>query len=188
MFVATWLVVEDEDDIRNIVKVMFQVWGHTALEFRDGNEAWTWLDSLESNTFKGTLPELALMDIRMPGHRGHEIAQRIRTVAQVKQIPVVLMTAFSLTDSERQDMLTNYGVDKIINKPLPDFFVLKKILDEVHAKKKAQNEAAGNGAAASAPAAPTAAPAAPTAAPTAPATPSAPPAISKPDEPKPSTN
>ncbi len=142
---ATWLVVEDEDDIRGIVRVMFQAWGHTALEFRDGNEAWKWLDSLEANTFTGTLPELALMDIRMPGHRGNEIAQRIRTVAQVKQIPVILMTAYSLTDADRQDFITNCGVDRIIPKPLPDFFEFKKILDEVYAKKKALNEAAASG-------------------------------------------
>jgi CheY-like chemotaxis protein len=141
VFVATWLVVEDEDDIRNIVKVMFGVWGHATLEFRDGYEAWKWLDSLEANTFSGTLPELALMDIRMPGHKGNEIAQRIRTVAQVKQIPIILMTAFVLSDAEKMEFITTCGVDKIIHKPLPDFFELKRILDEVYDKKKAQNEA-----------------------------------------------
>lgn len=41
-----WLVVEDEDDIRNIVKVMFRVWGYDPLEFRNGHEAWRWLDAI----------------------------------------------------------------------------------------------------------------------------------------------
>ncbi len=48
------------------------------------------------------------------------------------------MTAFSLSDSEKQDMLNSCGVDRIINKPLPDFFELKKILDDIYTKK-AQN-------------------------------------------------
>jgi CheY-like chemotaxis protein len=85
--VKPWLVVEDEDDIRNIVKVMFQVWGHTPLELRDGHEAWHWLDAVEAGTYSGELPELALMDIRMPGHKGHEIARRIRGLAPSGRCP-----------------------------------------------------------------------------------------------------
>lgn len=131
-----WLVVEDEDDIRNIVKVMFQVWGRTPMEFRDGHEAWNWLDSVEAGTFTGELPEFALMDIRMPGHKGNEIAQRMRTLDRLRLLPIVLMTAFSLSDGEKQEIYTNCGVDKIIAKPLPDFFELKKILDDIYEKKQ----------------------------------------------------
>ncbi len=132
-----WLVVEDEEDIRNIVKVMFQVWQHTPLAFRNGHEAWRWLDEVESGRFNGDLPELALMDIRMPGHKGHEIARRIRSLKPLQQIPIVLMTAFSLTESERAEMLREYGVDHIIYKPLPDLFELKETLDTVSERKSA---------------------------------------------------
>jgi len=133
--VKPWIVVEDEDDIRNIVKFMFEAWGHTPLEFRDGNQAYSWLDAVESGSYGGDLPELALMDIRMPGPRGNEIARRIRTIKPLSDIPIVLMTAFSLNDSEREAMYTEYGVDHIIPKPLPDFFELKQILDKIHAEK-----------------------------------------------------
>ena len=143
-----WLVVEDEEDIRNIVKVMFQVWGHIALEFRDGNEAWGWLDAVEAGTYSGELPELALMDIRMPGHKGNEIARRIRTVGALKNIPIVLMTAFSLSEGERQEMIQDCGVDQIIHKPLPDLFEFKTLLDNVYNTKQQQaskSPASGNG-------------------------------------------
>ena len=133
-----WLVVEDEEDIRNIVKVMFGAWGHEALEFRDGNETWKWLDNIESGSHEGRLPELALLDIRMPGHKGHEIARRMRDLDPFQQIPIVLMTAFSLTESERHEMLNNCGVDRIINKPLPDFLELKRLLDELRQQKETQ--------------------------------------------------
>jgi CheY-like chemotaxis protein len=136
--VKPWLVVEDEEDIRNIVKVMFQVWGHMALEFRDGNEAWTWLDSIESGMVKNELPELALMDIRMPGHRGHEIAKRMRSISPLQHIPIILMTAFSLTDSERQEMVQQYGVDHIVHKPLPDFFEFQRLIEKISADKAAR--------------------------------------------------
>jgi CheY-like chemotaxis protein len=131
-----WLVVEDEEDIRNIVKFMFDAWGHPPIEFKDGNQTYAWLDTVETGTYAGTLPELALMDIRMPGPRGNEIAQRMRSIEQLRHIPIVLMTAFSLNDDERQTMFEKNGVDHIIGKPLPDFFELKQMLDTVHQSKK----------------------------------------------------
>jgi hypothetical protein len=54
----------------------------------------------------------------------------------LKHIPMVLMTAFVLTDEERRDMMLVCGVDAIINKPLPDFMQLKSILEDVIAKKR----------------------------------------------------
>jgi DNA-binding response OmpR family regulator len=142
--VKPWLVVEDEEDIRNIVKVMFTAWGHTSIDFRDGNQTYDWLDKVEAGTFQGELPELALLDIKMPGPRGNEIARRMRTLDPFKTIPIVLMTAFTLEDHERQSMVRDDGIDFIINKPLPDFFELKKQLEEIFEKKKARVTASQN--------------------------------------------
>ncbi len=130
-----WMVVEDEEDIRNIVKFMFQSWGHPPLEFRDGNQAFSWLDAVEDGSFDGELPELALLDIRMPGPRGNEIARRMRSLGPLKHIPIVLMTAFALSEDEREAMQRECGVDHIIHKPLPDFYELKEVLDSIRAAK-----------------------------------------------------
>jgi DNA-binding response OmpR family regulator len=142
--VKPWLVVEDEEDIRNIVKVMFTAWGHASIDFRDGNQTYDWLDKVEAGTIQGELPELALLDIKMPGPRGNEIARRMRTFDQFKTIPIILMTAFTLEDHERQSMVRDDGIDYIINKPLPDFFELKKQLEEIFEKKKARVTASQN--------------------------------------------
>lgn len=131
-----WMVVEDEEDIRNIVKFMFQSWGHPPLEFRDGNHAFRWLDTVEDGSYNGDLPELALMDIRMPGPRGNEIARRMRSLGALQGIPIVLMTAFALTDTERETIYRECGVDYILPKPLPDFYDLKDLLDSVYASKQ----------------------------------------------------
>jgi len=136
MCVKPWLVVEDDDDIRNYVKTLFMVWGHTPIEFRDGKQTFAWLDKVEAGTHPGELPELALIDIRMPGPRGNEIARRMRSLDAFQKIPIVLMTAFSLTTDEKQAMLDKDGVDKIINKPLPDLFELKAMLDALAASKR----------------------------------------------------
>ncbi len=130
-----WLIVEDEADIRNLVAMMSQVWGHHPITFENGQKAWDWLDTIENGSYDGPLPEFALMDIRMPGYRGNEIAQRIRQIAPIQHIPIVLMTAFVLTDSELQEMRQVFGVDHIIYKPLPDFEDLRQQLHAIIERK-----------------------------------------------------
>ena len=125
-----WLIAEDEADIRNLITVMCQVWGHTPITFENGQKVWDWLDTLEAGS-TNSLPELVLMDIRMPGKRGNEIAHRMRTIPALQDTPIVLMTAFSLSDSERAEMMRGDGVDHILNKPLPDFEQLRAILHTI---------------------------------------------------------
>ncbi|MEP7286469.1 MAG: response regulator [Chloroflexota bacterium] len=137
-----WLLVEDDTDIRNVVAVMMSVWGEKPLPFPDGNAAWAWLDSVANGTFTGELPELALMDIRMPGYTGDKIAARIRQTSAIKDIPIILMTAFSLNDSEVKQMIDQTGIDYLINKPLPDMEDFRSTLYRVRDDKRAKMSAA----------------------------------------------
>jgi CheY-like chemotaxis protein len=70
------------------------------------------------------------MDIRMPGKKGNEVADRIRKISVLQKMPVVLMTAFALNQEQKDNMMKE-GADEIIHKPLPDFDKLYKILHEV---------------------------------------------------------
>jgi CheY-like chemotaxis protein len=135
---VTWLLVEDDNDIRNVVAVMMSVWGEKPLSFADGNAAWTWLDSVVGGTFTGELPDLALMDIRMPGYTGDKVAARIRQTPGIKDIPVILMTAFSLSDAEVQSMMEEAGIDHLINKPLPDMEIFRSTLYRVRDERRAR--------------------------------------------------
>jgi CheY-like chemotaxis protein len=130
MMAATWLVAEDDADIRNLMEVLVRSWGYDPLTFDSGARVWEWLDKLENGQYGGPLPEFALMDIRMPGKKGNEVAGRIRTITPIRHIPIVLMTAFALNDDQQDNMLRN-GADQIINKPLPDFDKLYRILQDV---------------------------------------------------------
>ncbi|MEM6530514.1 MAG: response regulator [Chloroflexota bacterium] len=124
------MIAEDEADIRNLVAMMAQAWGHQPITFETGQKAWDFLDEIEAGSYGGPVPEFALMDHRMPGKKGGEIAHRIRTIPAIQHIPVVLMTAYTLDDTERADMLTD-GADRIISKPLPDFAELQGLLQMV---------------------------------------------------------
>lgn len=121
-----WLVAEDEADIRVLITTMIQVWGHQTAAFENGQKVWDWLDKLEADGSTIQPPELVLMDIRMPGKKGNEVAARMRALSALRQTPIVLMTAFSMTEAERMELLTRDGADLVIQKPLPDFDQLRK--------------------------------------------------------------
>src|SRR5260221_5240911 len=193
--IVAWLLVEDDNDIRNVVAVMMSVWGEKPLPFPDGTAAWAWLDTVANGTFTGELPDLALMDIRMPGYTGDKVAARIRQLPALKDIPIILMTAFSLTDSEIKDMMDQSGIDHLINKPLPDMAIFRttlyRVRDERRTRAAKQAATATGTAPAIAAASPTpaatqpasAAPASaamPTTPPVKPSTPAAPPATAAP--------
>jgi CheY-like chemotaxis protein len=76
------------------------------------------------------------MDIRMPGKRGNEISKRIRETEPIKDIPIVLMTAFVMGEDEMEVMRKEYGVDYVINKPWPDFDRLRGVLHDIIENKK----------------------------------------------------
>jgi len=135
-FALIWLIAEDEVDILNLLSMVVQVWGHKPLAFESGQKVWDWLDKIESGTFVGELPHFALMDIRMPGKKGNEVAHRMRTIPAFQQMPLALMTAYSLNDSERQQIQSDDGVDAIISKPLPTFDELLMTLNRIIANKR----------------------------------------------------
>lgn len=135
-----WLIAEDEADILNLIATMCRIWGHTPLTFTSGGKAWDWLDTIEAGTNKDPLPEFALMDIRMPGKKGNEVANRMRTIPVFKDIPIALMTAFALNQDERDAIIKNDGVDDIISKPLPTFDDLRIVLERLIENKRANTQ------------------------------------------------
>jgi CheY-like chemotaxis protein len=133
-----WLIAEDDADIRMLINMMCMLWGHETVVYETGQKVWDWLDEVEKESFEGPLPDFVLMDIRMPGKKGNEIARRMRTIEALKKRPIVLMTAFSLSDAERAEMRTEDGVDDILAKPLPDFEELKALLHNILERKQSE--------------------------------------------------
>jgi CheY-like chemotaxis protein len=131
-----WLIAEDETDILSLLTMVVQVWGHKPLPFPSGQKVWEWLDKIEAGGYVGDIPDFALMDIRMPGKKGNEVANRMRTIPAFKNTPLALMTAFSLSESEKAEFQTTDGVDAIISKPLPGFDELQSTIDHIIKNKR----------------------------------------------------
>ncbi len=136
---STWMVVEDEPDIYEVLLAMFEMWGIEGVAFVDGEEALAWVDEVDEERFKGELPELALLDIRLPGNvSGTDVAARLRKSPILGQSAIVLSTAYRLSADEEREVMAKAEADKLMYKPLPRFNELQKVLEEVIAERRAK--------------------------------------------------
>ena len=137
------MVVEDEPDIYEVLLAMFEMWGIEGVAFVDGEEATAWIDDVDHDRFQGELPELALLDIRLPGDiTGPQVGGRLRKSQVLGHVAIVLTTAFKLTKEEEVVVMKEAGADKLIYKPLPKFTELQGILENIIAQRRAANMAA----------------------------------------------
>jgi diguanylate cyclase (GGDEF)-like protein len=101
------LVVEDDVDIANMLKIYF-----TGLHF-DVDVANRGMDALDK--VKHVLPHLMVLDIMLPDIDGYEVCRRLRTSTRTSHIPVIFLTQ----KDERSDKLQGLelGADDYITKP-----------------------------------------------------------------------
>jgi diguanylate cyclase (GGDEF)-like protein len=104
---ARLLVVEDDIDIGNMLKIYF-----SGMEF-DVDVAVRGADALEKT--KQVLPHLIVLDIMLPDIDGYEVCRNLRTSMRTSHIPVIFLTQ----KDERSDKLQGLelGADDYITKP-----------------------------------------------------------------------
>lgn len=110
----TILIVDDDPNIRELLRFYIQREGYKAIEAADGAEALTQLDSIQI--------QLAIVDIMMPNIDGYQLCEEIR---QTYDIPVLMVTA----KGEIQDKEKAYaaGTDDYIVKPFEPKEILFRI-------------------------------------------------------------
>jgi len=81
----TVLIVEDDDELREILQAEFELEGLTALTATNGSEAVTAVRELK--------PDLILMDLMMPVMDGIEATKIVKGDEETKHIPIIMLTA-----------------------------------------------------------------------------------------------
>lgn len=117
---TTWMLVEDEPDLYEMVLAMYSTMGVEGISFATGEEALDWIEDVDNGYYHDELPELVLLDIRLPGQLdGIQIGYRLRQSPVLRNMAIVLMTAYELSPSEQDEAMQLSGADLYIRKPLP---------------------------------------------------------------------
>ncbi len=101
------LVVEDQEDNRQILRDLFASVSYETIEAHTGDEG---VRMAEAHR-----PDLILMDIQLPGIDGYEATRRIRANPGLSHIPIIAVTSYALSGDAGK--ARNAGCAEYITKP-----------------------------------------------------------------------
>ena len=104
---STVLVVDDEWDIRELLSDIITEAGLGVIQAENGEVA---LKRAQTD-----LPDLILLDVRMPGFDGFQVLEKLRENQSTRHIPIVLLTAMPPFQGEKEGQ--ELGVTHYIHKP-----------------------------------------------------------------------
>lgn len=113
----TVLVVDDAPDIRELLRLMLELRGCQVVEAEDGQRAVELAPEVR--------PALVLMDLSMPVLDGYEATRRIHDQPQLREVPVIAVSAFC--DAHKRQQALAAGCVECVGKPV-DFGLLDGLL------------------------------------------------------------
>ena len=121
---ARILVVDDEPDLVETIKCRLEYCKCKVITAANGEEG---LEKAANEK-----PDLILLDTNMPVMNGHEMLDRLRNHPDLKEIPVIMVTALC----EAQDIATasSYGITDYVTKPFDYTELMEKIANALKNK------------------------------------------------------
>src|ERR1043165_1357862 len=104
---STVLIVDDDLTARETLVAMLEGELYDLHLAKDGMQALKMLEHLR--------PDVILLDVMMPGLDGFEVCRRIRSMSQVVEVPIIILTALDDRDSLLQGI--EAGADDFLSKP-----------------------------------------------------------------------
>ncbi len=104
---AKVLLVDDEDQLRRVMRDLLEREGYVVTEARDGVEA---LDQIDRHA-----PDIIVLDLNLPGLDGYGVLSHLRSRPATVDIPVVVLTAQG--DEDNEVRVFEMGADDFLSKP-----------------------------------------------------------------------
>jgi type II secretory ATPase GspE/PulE/Tfp pilus assembly ATPase PilB-like protein/ActR/RegA family two-component response regulator len=104
---AKILLVEDEDQLRRVMRDLLEREGYVVSEARDGVQA---LDQVDRHA-----PDLIMLDLNLPGLDGYTVLEQLRSRQATARIPVIVLTAKG--DEDNEVRVFELGADDFLTKP-----------------------------------------------------------------------
>jgi PAS domain S-box-containing protein len=116
------LLIEDNHDGREMLRDLMRTWGHEVAEAGDG------LGGLEA--MRRQLPDVALVDVGLPGMDGYELARRVRALPNGDKVCLIAVTGYGQPEDLR--LAHEAGFNEHLVKPV-DLHKLEQLLDQLPA-------------------------------------------------------
>jgi two-component system cell cycle response regulator DivK len=113
------LVVEDQEDLRGVLRDLLTGSGYAVIEAGDGEAGVA--------KAKSDRPDLILMDIQMPVVDGYEATRRIKVDPALKPIPIIAVSSFAMKGDEEKARAA--GCDHYVTKPYSPMQLLRLVRD-----------------------------------------------------------
>jgi two-component system cell cycle response regulator DivK len=101
------LVIEDQEDNRRILRYLLGSAKYEVVEATTGEEGVSLAEQER--------PDLILMDIQLPGLDGYEATRRIKGNAELRHIPIIVVTSYALSGDDVTAFAA--GCDAYVTKP-----------------------------------------------------------------------
>ena len=111
------VVIEDDSDVIEVLKGLFDKSGYEGHFFRSGKEGIPHIEDI--------LPDLVVMDLMMPEMSGFEICQHLKRSGKTRNIPLIAITGYDSRDNRLKIFAA--GIDDYLPKPFDIKTLLKKI-------------------------------------------------------------
>lgn len=126
LLMAKIALVDDDRNILTSIAIALEGEGYEVKQYADGLQAWT--------AFGAEMPDLAVLDIKMPRMDGMDLLQRLR---QKSTMPVIFLTS---KDDEIDEVLgLRMGADDYVKKP----FSQRLLVERIRALLRRQDALAG---------------------------------------------
>jgi DNA-binding response OmpR family regulator len=111
------LLIEDEEDIAALIKLQAEISGYKLIVEVDGLNGYRAIEREK--------PDLVILDIMLPGQSGLDVCRKIKTNADLKNIPVIILSA----KSEELDVILGLelGADDYVSKPFSPKVLFSRI-------------------------------------------------------------
>lgn len=125
------LLVDDEENIRMLIRFNLEKAGYEVVEASDGKEA--------LGMAQKSLPDIIILDLMLPGMDGLEVCRNLKQAPQTAALPIIMLTAKS--DEIDKVIGLELGADDYMAKP----FSQRELLARIKAVLRRSQVPAGNG-------------------------------------------
>lgn len=124
------MVVDDDPVALEMLANLLRPWGLEVTCLQDSQQFW--------NVLKVTVPDLLLLDLKMPTFDGIDLCQVVRHDPQWGNLPILVVTAY--TDEESIQQVFAAGADDFISKPVVGPELVTRVLSRIERVRWQQSE------------------------------------------------